>query len=143
VSYRFEEDTLRFVVIPARGRGRGAPSQSDLAQTEAVRAEIAAVAEDYGRRCAEIANEREAIRQDAAAALGTNNPEALTVAMNTANRIAVQQDNEDAYHDYRVAVFEPGLSPEQRRLLFDAALEHLNLPLPRAELQPMRRSPTW
>ena len=27
-----------------------------------------------------------------------------------------------AYRDYRLAVFEPGLSPEQRRLLFDRAL---------------------
>lgn len=37
------------------------------------------------------------------------------------------------YKDYRAAVLEPGLSPEQRRLLFDGALETLNLPLPGAD----------
>lgn len=31
---------------------------------------------------------------------------------------------------YAMAVLEPGLSPEQRRLLFDAAMERLALPLP-------------
>jgi hypothetical protein len=34
------------------------------------------------------------------------------------------------YYEYRIAVFEPGLSPEQRRLLFDGAVEKLALPLP-------------
>jgi len=35
--------------------------------------------------------------------------------------------------DYQTAVFEPGLSLEQRRLLFDAALEEMDMPLPRRE----------
>jgi thymidylate kinase len=33
------------------------------------------------------------------------------------------------YADYETAVLQPGLSPEQRRLLFGAALEKLDLPL--------------
>ena len=37
------------------------------------------------------------------------------------------------YRDYRAAVLEPGLSPEQRRLLYSAGLEALNLPLPAAD----------
>ena len=40
------------------------------------------------------------------------------------------------YSDYQVAVFEPGLSPEQRRLLFDLAVEKLALPLPAGEILP-------
>jgi hypothetical protein len=36
----------------------------------------------------------------------------------------------DKYRDYRTAALTPGLSPEQRRLLFDAAVEELALPLP-------------
>jgi len=36
--------------------------------------------------------------------------------------------------DYRNAMLQPGLSPEQRRLLFDGALQKLALPLPRGEL---------
>jgi hypothetical protein len=37
------------------------------------------------------------------------------------------------YRDYRAAVLEPGLSPEQRRLLYSAGLEALELPLPAAD----------
>jgi hypothetical protein len=44
-----------------------------------------------------------------------------------------RQEESVRYKDYRTAVFEPGLSPEQRRLLFDGALVALNLPLPGSE----------
>jgi hypothetical protein len=40
------------------------------------------------------------------------------------------------YYEYRIAVFEPGLSPEQRRLLFANAIEKLVLPLPGGAPQP-------
>jgi hypothetical protein len=40
------------------------------------------------------------------------------------------------YRDYQIAVLMPGLSPEQRRLLFDAAVEKLALPLPGGEVAP-------
>jgi len=39
---------------------------------------------------------------------------------------------------YETAVLEPGLSPEQRRLLFAEAVERMGLPLPGAEPQPRR-----
>ncbi len=42
------------------------------------------------------------------------------------------------YRDYQTAVFQPGLSPEQRRLLFDGALDKLALPLPDAAIDPNR-----
>jgi hypothetical protein len=41
-----------------------------------------------------------------------------------------QQEIWDKYRDYQTAVLLPGLSPEQRRLLFGAAVEQLALPLP-------------
>ncbi len=41
-----------------------------------------------------------------------------------------KQELWDKYRDYQSAVLLPGLSPEQRRLLFDAAVEQLKLPLP-------------
>lgn len=40
------------------------------------------------------------------------------------------------YRDYHDAVLAPGLSPEQRRLLFDGAIESLSLPLPGGAFQP-------
>jgi hypothetical protein len=49
---------------------------------------------------------------------------------------SIQKEARPLYADYNVAVFQPGLSPEQRRLLFGAALQKLGLPLPGGELQP-------
>lgn len=44
-----------------------------------------------------------------------------------------KQEIWDKYRDYQTAVLLPGLSPEQRRLLFSAAVEQLALPLPAGE----------
>lgn len=40
-----------------------------------------------------------------------------------------KQERWERYVDYETAVLQPGLSPEQRRLLFGAALESLELPI--------------
>jgi len=45
-----------------------------------------------------------------------------------------EQEVWERYRDYQAAVLLPGLSPEQRRLLFDAAVEKLALPLPAGEV---------
>ena len=47
-----------------------------------------------------------------------------------------EQETWAKYRDYRDAVLAPGLSPAQRRLLFDAAVEQLALPLPAGEAAP-------
>lgn len=47
-----------------------------------------------------------------------------------------EKDARPLYEDYATAVYQPGLSPEQRRLLFDAAVQKLALPLPGGEWQP-------
>ena len=47
-----------------------------------------------------------------------------------------KQEIREKYRDYQSAVLLPGLSPEQRRLLFDAAVEQLALPLPTGEKVP-------
>jgi hypothetical protein len=44
-----------------------------------------------------------------------------------------KQEMWDKYADYRAAVLMPGLSAGQRRILFDAAVEKLSLPLPAGE----------
>jgi hypothetical protein len=43
------------------------------------------------------------------------------------------QELREKYRDYRIALLEPGLSPAQRRLLLDAALQGLAIPLPSGE----------
>ena len=52
-------------------------------------------------------------------------------------RARQQQELREKYRDYRLALLEPGLTPAQRRLLFDAALQALDLPLPFGE--PLRQ----
>jgi len=47
-----------------------------------------------------------------------------------------KQEAWQQYGEYQVAVFQSGLSPEQRRLLFDVAIEKLALPLPGGEYLP-------
>ncbi|MBE2215739.1 MAG: hypothetical protein IAE82_17835 [Opitutaceae bacterium] len=54
------------------------------------------------------------------------------------DRLIREQRKAVAMYEYDIACLEPGLSPEQRRLLFSGAIERLELPLPRAEQQPTR-----
>ena len=56
-----------------------------------------------------------------------------TELLDQATSAIERRDESVRYKDYRTAVFEPGLSPEQRRLLFDGALVALDLPLPGSE----------
>lgn len=142
ISYRFDDEGMKFVVIPYRGQ-RAPPSKDEAKVLEKVRSDLGAVAEQFGRRMADLINEWDAIRREAAEVLGTTKPEAVDAALTIANRIAQQKESEAAFRDYRAAVFEPGLAIEQRRLLFDAAVEQLNLPLPAGELQPTRRGSSW
>jgi hypothetical protein len=48
-----------------------------------------------------------------------------------------QQEIWDKFRDYHTAVLTPGLTPRQRRLLFDAGVEQLDLPLPAGESLPL------
>jgi Spy/CpxP family protein refolding chaperone len=145
-SYRFEGDGLKFVVVPTRGirGGGGAGGPTGLqARIEAVRAQISAVADDYGRAVADLLNERESIRTEIGQALALTKGDAIDRALIAAMRVANQKENAKSFSDYRTAVFEPGLSPEQRRLLFDSVVQQLDLPLPRGEPQASRRADTW
>jgi len=143
-SYRFENENLKFLVVPTRGaRGGRSGGSSVLPKIEAVRAEISAVADDYGRRIADLLNERESIRLAIGETLHVTKPEEIDRALLAALRIANQKQAENTFSEYRIAVLEPGLSPEQRRLLFDSVVERLELPLPRGEPRPTFRSESW
>lgn len=158
-TYRFEGDGLKFVVVPTRGArggsggpggpgatggtsGKGGPTGA-MAQVEAVRAQISAIADDYGRGIADLLNEREAIRIEIGSTLQLTKSDAIDRALFAAMRVATRKENERSFSDYRTAVFEPGLSPEQRRLLFDSVMQQLDLPLPRGEPQASRRADSW
>ncbi len=142
-SVRFEPEGLRVIIVPvALSRDRTQKAQVDP-RVAAVRTAAGAVAEDYGRQIAELVNELNAIRVEIAQALGTTRAGAIDHVLNSAMRVATARENDSRYGDYRIAVFQPGLSPAQRRLLFDGVMERLALPLPRGEMQPVGRAARW
>lgn len=144
-TYRFENEGLKYVVIPSRAArgGRGGVPQEVLAQVSALQAKIAAVAEDYGRRVVDLINEKEAIRAEIGRTIGPAKATTIDNLLAAASRVVTAKATEDSYRDYRIAVFQAGLSPEQRRLFFDSVVERLELPLPRGEPQPILRASTW
>ena len=83
------------------------------------------------------------MREEVGRTLNLARAERVDQALGTAMRVANARETQDVYREYRLALFQPGLSPEQRRLLFDRVVEKLELPLPRGELQPVMRATTW
>jgi len=134
---QFPDDRIEF----ARTDGRPAlqivasrRAKPDLkAKREVAQAELATFNADQRKSYDALVKEKELV-----------NAEILQIAGTLASRAPVksidqllvefghslgQQENWLRYADYETAVLQPGLSPEQRRLLFAAALEKLDLPL--------------
>jgi hypothetical protein len=105
------------------------------ADSESIRQAIAAFTGENADRYAALGKMRDSIRTDLskleAGSSAPVSPDAMLAQFS--DSLKKLQSYWD-YHDYRNAVLQPGLSPEQRRLLFDGALQKLALPLPRGEL---------
>jgi hypothetical protein len=143
ITYTLTDAGLKYQVVPG-GRGRfQADPQTLTSKMDATRAELDAIADAFGRALADFINRRAAAREEIADTLKLRKSVAIDSAIGAVARILAQQQNDSAYADYRTAVFEPGLSAEQRRLLFDAAMVQLDLPALRGEFQPMQRAETW
>lgn len=140
INYRFDPDGLKFIVIPPRSSYRSAALRG---QAEAIRAEIAPVVETYGRALVDLINERAAISTEIGDRLGSTEAAKVESTLVTAMRAVHQREAAPAFEEYRFAVFEPGLSPAQRRLLLHGVIQRLDLPMPRGELQPVVRSESW
>lgn len=135
ISYAFEPTGLPFEVRP---RARFLPGKNAAAihRSTTVKIEIAAIAASHRDMLAALAREDAAIRTALAQALRLEEPREIEAALIAATREAFEQESDGPFRAYHNAVFEPGLSPEQRRLLFDSAIEQLGLPLPAGEYQP-------
>lgn len=81
----------------------------------------------------ELAREKERIQQEvlnaASASAGVKTTKSIDKLLYEFSYALGQHETWLRYADYETAVLQPGLSPEQRRLLFGAALEKLDLPL--------------
>ncbi|HEX2853228.1 MAG TPA: hypothetical protein VHO24_08320 [Opitutaceae bacterium] len=114
------------------------PGAQNQKQIDALKATLADFNRDIGGRQTDLRKDLDAIRRDLAreARLGEGqNIEDLLYDY----AVALQQREEwRLYTDYQSAMLTPGLSSPQRRLLFDGAVQKLDLPLPGWELQPVR-----
>jgi hypothetical protein len=121
-------------------KGKSGPGNPGTERDEKIRQAIAAFTHENAGRYAALEKNKEAIRSDLARLAGTGaivvkGPNADVLSRNFSEALQ-QLETWRNYRDYQVAVFEPGLSPEQRRLLFDFAVEKLALPLPAGENLP-------
>jgi hypothetical protein len=112
---------------------------------EQIRKEIDSFKQENAARYAALTASHESIRNELVelarvhtGEAGANlSPDALIRNFAAAVRQAEEWKHTDReFHEYKTAVLQPGLSPEQRRLLFDASLEDLNLQLPGGAMQP-------
>lgn len=120
-----------------------APSGRTRALYKVVHTALGEARTAFAGRIAALEAERAAIVQELArsaptAAADGSAPGATALAYATAEfeRFAAEHRLQTDYAGYVAAVFEPGLSPEQRRLLFDGAIEQLALPLPGGSFLP-------
>jgi hypothetical protein len=111
------------------------PGSQTQNQIDALRATLAEFNRDIGSRHSDLRKDLEGIRRDLARETIPGEGETLEDILYD-YAIALQQREEwRLYTDYQSAMLTPGLSPPQRRLLFDVGVEKLDLPLPGWELQ--------
>ncbi len=128
---RNDQDRMEVVVVLSRGR-----------REEGDRVKVAAILDAFNARHLEriqhLGEDFEGIRQSIAwiGGLDTRDSTAVDRRIRDFTYAFDQRKLWADYRDYHDAVLEPGLSPAQRRLLFDGALEHLDLPLPGGAFQP-------
>jgi hypothetical protein len=85
------------------------------------------------RSYAALAREKEKINSEllttASALASRGGGKSIELLLTEFSYALSQQERWEHYTEYETAVLQPGLSPEQRRLLFGAALESMDLPL--------------
>jgi hypothetical protein len=145
VAYRREKFALQKALLArvdevakstAAPRDRSKPGIS-AAPTEAderIRQAIAAFQRENAARYAAVEKMKEVVRSELARLAGSGaivvtGPFADVLSKNFSEALQ-QLETWRHYREYQIAVYEPGLSPEQRRLLFGAAVEKLALPQP-------------
>ena len=138
LNYAFTATGLTYDVSFNPGR-RGRTGTAELLRDtqrkmEAATLAMAALAERYRTRRAEIDKEVASLRGAIGDSLGQGDGAAAEAALGIALRAS--SAGFPGYSTYRIAALEPGLSLEQRRLLFGYALRELQLPLPPGDLQP-------
>jgi hypothetical protein len=133
---------------PSQGQQSGDPVAGALAwmhdgssRTEVQSTELRVTVGEFDRMQSELIGAlgkeengiREALAEYARSTNGPTDRRSINDLLRDFENARQQQEIWDKYRDYQAAVLMPGLSPGQRRLLFDAGVEQLDLPLPAGE----------
>ncbi|MBC7366669.1 MAG: hypothetical protein H7343_07630 [Undibacterium sp.] len=136
VEYARQGEGYGVEIITSRRANR-----SEDARVEAIKTQLVKFNADQSRRFSTLTQQKNKIQTDLTQAVKAklkpagNNVDMDLLLRNFASQFA-QQETWQRYRDYDTAVLEPGLSPEQRRLLYADALVQLDLPLPRGSRSP-------
>jgi cytochrome c556 len=135
-AYHSEKDALQKELLARVDEVKKSRGSADsAAASDSVRQAIADFTNENAARYADLAKMRVSIRTDLskmeAGSSAPVSPDAMVAQFSDSLKKLQSYWND---RDYRNAMLQPGLSPEQRRLLFDGALQKLALPLPRGEL---------
>jgi hypothetical protein len=110
------------------------------AKTAALREQVAAFNREHAAQFAQLTAEKDGVREALARYVRSGDSvrdrKSIDDLLEEFENSRQEREVWDHYRDYQTAVLLPGLSPEQRRLLFDAALENLAVPLPAGEAGP-------
>ena len=142
MSTTIDPGGVKIRLMRREGRGRFITADDPLIARTVQR--INDVGEDHRQQHVALDRSLADLRDDIGRALGSKStPRQVSDALQAVVNYNILRENDDGYRDYRIAVFEPGLTPEQRRLLLGGALTKLDVPLPSGEYQPTLRQDSW
>jgi hypothetical protein len=137
VRTKFPDDRVEFSRLDGRPSVNLVPRRqakgAEASARTAAQAELALFNAEQGRIYDRMTRDKETLRVEilsaASAVAGRAGSKTIDRLLLEFDYALGQQENWLRYTDYEIAVLQPGLSPEQRRLLFGSALEKLGLPL--------------
>ncbi len=140
-AYRKAKLDLQKALLAKVQEVTGREAIDSAVMQDRVQQAIAAFTRENSLRYAALEKAKEEIRSDlahvaAAHPNGPGNDQSADRLLKNFTDSLQQHELWRLYYEYRIAVFEPGLSPEQRRLLYASAVEKLVLPLPGGAPQP-------
>jgi hypothetical protein len=122
-KYRRQRDeslkTLHALLAGTRPEGKASPAEFERTQNELL-----------GQLSRENLAIRAALAEHMRASDSPAHRKSVDDLLRSFESARQQQESRAQFRDYQHAVLTPGLSPAQRRLLFDAAVTQLRLPLP-------------
>jgi hypothetical protein len=106
------------------------PRPDNDEEMKALRTTLTAFNQEIATRQGQLRKSEQAIRREFEITAAPGEGHSAEGLLDDYAEILQQREDWSLYGAYQTAMLTPGLSPEQRRLLFDRGLEKLSLPLP-------------